>query len=51
MDFRIELIPISVSDVDRAKDFYAKVGWVAEQDGSQSPPHPMRCCNDPPRVT
>ena len=34
MDFKIELIPISVSDVDRAKDFYARVGWVAEQDGS-----------------
>ena len=36
MDFKIELIPISVSDVDRAKDFYARLGWVAEQDGSPS---------------
>ncbi|WP_406832385.1 VOC family protein [Pedococcus sp. KACC 23699] len=34
MDFKIELVPISVSDVDRAKDFYAQLGWVAEQDGS-----------------
>jgi predicted enzyme related to lactoylglutathione lyase len=34
MDFRIELIPIAVSDVDRAKDFYAQLGWAAEQDGS-----------------
>lgn len=36
MDFKIELIPIGVSDVDRAKDFYARIGWVAEQDGSPS---------------
>jgi predicted enzyme related to lactoylglutathione lyase len=36
VDFRIELIPISVSDVDRAKDFYARLGWVADQDGSPS---------------
>ncbi len=36
MDFKIELIPIGVSDVDRAKDFYAQLGWVAEQDGSPS---------------
>lgn len=36
MDFKIELVPISVSDVDRAKDFYAQLGWVAEQDGSVS---------------
>jgi predicted enzyme related to lactoylglutathione lyase len=33
MDFKIELIPIAVSDVDRAKDFYVgSVGWEADHD-------------------
>jgi predicted enzyme related to lactoylglutathione lyase len=33
MDFKIELIPIAVSDVDRAKDFYVNgVGWGADHD-------------------
>ena len=33
MDYRIELIPISVADVDRAKAFYVEtVGWPADFD-------------------
>ncbi len=32
MDFKIELIPLAVADVDRAKDFYARIGWEAEHD-------------------
>ena len=33
MDWKLELIPVPVSDVDRAKDFYTeKAGFVAEQD-------------------
>ena len=33
MDFKIELIPIAVSDVDRAKEFYVgSVGWEADYD-------------------
>ncbi|CCH77573.1 Lyase [Nostocoides japonicum T1-X7] len=32
MDFRIELVPINVSDVDRAKAFYASLGWTADHD-------------------
>jgi predicted enzyme related to lactoylglutathione lyase len=33
MDFRIELIPLAVSDVDRAKDFYGnRLGWSVDQD-------------------
>lgn len=33
MDYKIELIPISVTDVDRAKAFYAEtVGWPADFD-------------------
>jgi predicted enzyme related to lactoylglutathione lyase len=33
MDFKIELVPLAVSDVDRAKDFYANtVGWGHDQD-------------------
>ena len=37
MDFRIELIAIPVSDVDRAKSFYVdKAGFNADQDHSPS---------------
>lgn len=33
MDFRIELVPISVSDVDAAVEFYGeKVGWNVDFD-------------------
>jgi predicted enzyme related to lactoylglutathione lyase len=32
MDYKLELITIPVSDVDRAKDFYAGAGFVAEHD-------------------
>ncbi|MFC7486235.1 VOC family protein [Knoellia sp. CPCC 206453] len=33
MDFKIELVPISVSDVDAAVQFYGdKVGWTVDHD-------------------
>jgi catechol 2,3-dioxygenase-like lactoylglutathione lyase family enzyme len=33
MDYRLELVPIPVSDVDRAKAFYAeKVGFCVDHD-------------------
>lgn len=33
MDFKIELIPVPVTDVDRAKRFYAEqCGWVVDLD-------------------
>ncbi|MDQ7910591.1 VOC family protein [Phytohabitans sp. ZYX-F-186] len=32
MDWKIELIPVPVTDVDRAKDFYVKVGFHADHD-------------------
>ncbi len=33
MDFKIELIPIAVSDVDRSVDFYGKqLGWPIDHD-------------------
>lgn len=33
MDYKIELIPITVTDIDRAKAFYEDVvGWKADQD-------------------
>ena len=33
MDFKIELIPLAVSDVERAKDFYVRqVGWPEDHD-------------------
>lgn len=32
MDFKIELIAIPVSDVDRAKDFYAGIGFNVDHD-------------------
>jgi catechol 2,3-dioxygenase-like lactoylglutathione lyase family enzyme len=38
MDFRIELVPLAVSDVDRAKSFYGdKVGWSVDHDQVVSP--------------
>jgi predicted enzyme related to lactoylglutathione lyase len=37
MDFRLELVAIPVSDVDRAKAFYAdQVGFIAEHDNTVS---------------
>jgi catechol 2,3-dioxygenase-like lactoylglutathione lyase family enzyme len=32
MDMRIELIMVPVSDVDRARDFYASLGWNVDVD-------------------
>jgi len=32
MDFKLELVTLPVSDVDRAKDFYVKVGFNADHD-------------------
>ena len=32
MDWKIELIHVPVSDVDRAKDFYVKIGFNADHD-------------------
>ncbi|MGC1164494.1 MAG: VOC family protein [Solirubrobacterales bacterium] len=32
MDFRLELMQVPVSDVDRAKAFYEQAGFVAEHD-------------------
>jgi len=32
MDWRLELVQVPVSDVDRAKAFYEQAGFVAEHD-------------------
>ena len=32
MDWRLELVQVPVSDVDRAKEFYERVGFVVEHD-------------------
>ena len=32
MDWKIELIYVPVTDVDRAKDFYEKIGFHADHD-------------------
>jgi catechol 2,3-dioxygenase-like lactoylglutathione lyase family enzyme len=32
MDFKLELVQVPVSDVDRAKAFYVEAGFVAEHD-------------------
>jgi predicted enzyme related to lactoylglutathione lyase len=32
MDYKLELITLPVSDVDRAKDFYVRAGFIAEHD-------------------
>ena len=38
MDFRIELVPLAVADVDRAVEFYGtKVGWTVDFDHTVTP--------------
>ncbi len=38
MDFRIELVPLAVTDVDRAVEFYGEtVGWHVDHDQVVSP--------------
>jgi catechol 2,3-dioxygenase-like lactoylglutathione lyase family enzyme len=38
MDFRIELVPLAVSDVDRSVEFYGtKVGWNVDFDHTVTP--------------
>jgi predicted enzyme related to lactoylglutathione lyase len=37
MDWKIELIPVPVTDVDRAKAFYEKVGFNADHDHKVQP--------------
>jgi predicted enzyme related to lactoylglutathione lyase len=36
MDFRLELVAIPVTDVDRAKDFYVEAGFNADHDHTVS---------------
>lgn len=37
MDWKLELVIIPVSDVDRAKDFYVRVGFNADHDQTVNP--------------
>jgi predicted lactoylglutathione lyase len=32
VNFKLELIPVPVTDVDRAKDFYVRAGFNADHD-------------------
>jgi predicted enzyme related to lactoylglutathione lyase len=32
MEWRLELVQVPITDIDRAKDFYVKAGFVAEHD-------------------
>ncbi|CAN5367349.1 VOC family protein [soil metagenome] len=32
MDWKIELLAVPVTDIDRAKDFYVKIGFTADHD-------------------
>jgi catechol 2,3-dioxygenase-like lactoylglutathione lyase family enzyme len=36
MDWKLELIAVPVSDIDRAKDFYVKIGFNADHDSTVS---------------
>jgi catechol 2,3-dioxygenase-like lactoylglutathione lyase family enzyme len=36
MDMKLELVAVPVTDVDRAKDFYVRVGFVADHDHTVS---------------
>jgi predicted enzyme related to lactoylglutathione lyase len=38
VDYKIELVPIAVSDIDRAVEFYGKeLGWSVDHDTTVSP--------------
>jgi len=37
MDWKIELLILPVSDVDRARDFYASIGWNVDHDRVVTP--------------
>ena len=37
MDFKLELVPIPVTDVDRAKAFYVQAGFNADHDHQVNP--------------
>jgi len=38
MDFKIELVPLAVADVDRSVEFYGKrLGWSVDHDHTVSP--------------
>ncbi|NUS45107.1 MAG: glyoxalase [Mycobacteriaceae bacterium] len=34
MDWKLELVAIPVTDIDRAKEFYTRIGFVADHDAS-----------------
>jgi catechol 2,3-dioxygenase-like lactoylglutathione lyase family enzyme len=36
MDMKLEVVVVPVSDVDRAKDFYARLGWREDADFATS---------------
>jgi catechol 2,3-dioxygenase-like lactoylglutathione lyase family enzyme len=36
MDWKLELVQVPVADVDRAKDFYTQLGFVADVDATVS---------------
>lgn len=36
MDMKLELVAVPVSDIDRAKEFYERVGFVADHDHTVS---------------
>jgi catechol 2,3-dioxygenase-like lactoylglutathione lyase family enzyme len=36
MDWKLELIAVPVSDLDRAKDFYVNIGFAADHDSTVS---------------
>ncbi len=44
MDWKLELVAIPVSDVDRAKAFYTEqVGFKADRRRELDEPHPLAC--------
>ncbi len=36
MDWKLELIAVPVTDVDRAKEFYERIGFVVDHDHAVS---------------
>src|SRR5262249_24048317 len=47
VDMRFEIVVLTVSDVDRAKDFYKSLGWRLDADSPHE--HDLRVIQFPPR--
>ena len=46
VDYKFEIVVIPVSDVDRAKEFYARLGWRFDIDAGMHTLRPYSVCSN-----